>query len=146
MKVDVWWNRANFASESGNLISQHNWSGYLDRVVPIVVVVAEGVSEVENGFFRNIGLVFCDVEMGWLDWSLSHSVRDQEEVELTVDNFSLLNEALVHICTSRWVANAITIVAEESLADAFVDDNKSNLRGLNSMFSVESVLFGDDFV
>jgi len=73
-------------------------------------------------------------------------VRDQEEVELTVDNFSLLNEALVHICTSRWVANAITIVAEESLADAFVDDNKSNLRGLNSMFSVESVLFGDDFV
>jgi len=73
-------------------------------------------------------------------------VRDQEEVELTVDNFSLLNEALVHICTSRWVANAITIVAEESLADAFVNDNKSNLRGLNSMFSVESVLFGDDFV
>lgn len=73
-------------------------------------------------------------------------MRDQEEVELTVDNFSLLNEALVHICTSRWVANAITIVAEESLADAFVDDNKSNLRGLNSMFSVESVLFGDDFV
>lgn len=73
-------------------------------------------------------------------------MRDQEEVELTVDNFSLLNEALVHICTSRWVANAIAIVAEESLTNAFVYYNKSNLRGLNSMFGIKSVLFSDNFV
>lgn len=146
MKVDVWWNRANFASEAGYLISQHYWSGYLNRVVPIVVVVAKGVGKIENGFFRNIGLVFSDVEVGWLNWSLSHSVRDQEEVELTVDNFSLLNEALVHISTSRWVAYSITIVAEESLANTFVNNNKSNLRGFNSMFCIKSILFGDDFV
>ena len=73
-------------------------------------------------------------------------MRDQEEVELTVDNFSLLNEALVNICTSRWVANSIAIVAEESGTYAFVNNNKSNLRSLNSMFGIESVLFGDNFV
>lgn len=84
--------------------------------------------------------------MGWLYRTLSHSVRDQEEVELTVDNFSLLDEALVHISTCRWVANAIAIITEESLANAFVNNNKSNLRGLNSMFGIESVLFGYDFV
>lgn len=66
MKVDVRWYGTNFASETGNLISQHNWSGDLDRVVPIVIVVAEGVGEVENGFFRNIRLIFSDVEVGWL--------------------------------------------------------------------------------
>lgn len=73
-------------------------------------------------------------------------MRDQEKVKLTVDNFSLLNEALVHISSSRWVANAVAIVAEESLANAFIYNNKSNLRGFNSMFGIESVLFGDNFV
>lgn len=73
-------------------------------------------------------------------------MRDQEEVELTINNFSLLDEALVHICTSRWVAYAIAIVTEESLTNAFIYNNKSNLGCLDSMFGIESVLFGDDFV
>jgi len=38
--------RANFTAEASDLVSQHAWSGDLDGVVPIVVIVTKRISEV----------------------------------------------------------------------------------------------------
>ena len=54
MKVDVGRNGAYFRSESGNLVCKHAGSWGLDRVVPVVVVVAQSVGEVQDGHLADV--------------------------------------------------------------------------------------------
>ena len=147
---------ANFWTEASDLVGQHAWSGDLNGVVPIVVIVTKRISEVKNRHLRDLGRVLGHIEVSGLDWALGHRVRNEEEVKLPVDNFRLLNKAVVDVGTLRWVVNEVWTVVllgllEESLADSLVHDDKSNLRSflLRLFFDIvatKSVLKGHDLV
>ena len=72
MEVDVGRNCADFRSETGNLVGEHARSGGLDRIVPVVVVVAQSVREVQDCHLADVRRVFSDVEMSRLHTSLRH--------------------------------------------------------------------------
>ncbi len=72
MKVDVGRNCTNFGSESGNLVCKHAGSWGLDRVIPIVVVVAQSVSKVQDCHLADVRRVFSDIEVCRLDTALCH--------------------------------------------------------------------------
>ena len=46
MEVHIAGDGADFRTEAGNLVCEHAGRGDLDGIVPVVVVVAEGVREV----------------------------------------------------------------------------------------------------
>jgi len=87
VQIDVGRNGSDFAAESGNLVGEHARRRNLDRVVPVVIVVAKRVREVEDRHLRDLGGVLRHVEVSWLDGSLGHRVRNKEEVELAIDDF-----------------------------------------------------------
>ena len=66
--------------------------------------------------------------MGWLNSSLGNWMGDQEEIEGTVNDLWLLNEAIVDVGTlwrigdTRWCSHL-----EESLSYSFVHDNEGVL-------------------
>lgn len=156
MQVYIARDRSNFAAESGNLVGQHAGSRNLDRIVPIVVVVAQCVGEVQDGHLTDVGRIFSHVEMGRLNTALGHAVGHQEEVELAIHHLALLHEALVDVSTLRRVvdeslAGAGLGLLEESLANALINDNKRDLRalhvsGVHTLRSEYVILFGDDLV
>lgn len=86
MQVDIAGDGAHFGAESGNFVGEHARGRDLDRVVPIVVVVAERVREVQDSHLRDLRRVLSDVEMSRLDRSLGDGVGNEEEVKLAVDN------------------------------------------------------------
>ena len=57
-------------------------------------------------------------------------MRDQEEVELAINDLGLLDEAGIHICALRRIEDHALLVAliwcllEESLADSLVDNDE----------------------
>ena len=51
VKVYIAGNGSDLGSEASNLVGEHARRRNLDRIVPVVVVVAEGVSKVENRHF-----------------------------------------------------------------------------------------------
>jgi len=152
VQVHVRRDGADFRPEARDLVRKHARGRDLDGIVPVVVVVAQGVGEVQDSHLGDTRRVLGHVEMGRLDGTLSDGVRHQEEIELAVDNFGLLNEASVDVGTLRRVVNeGLPVVAwrllEESLAHALVDDDESDLGMLLGRFvSVTSVLHGYDAV
>jgi len=66
VQIYVAGDRAYFGTESSDLVGQHAGGGDLDCVVPVVVVVAKGVSEVQDCHLADVGRVFSDVEVGRL--------------------------------------------------------------------------------
>lgn len=54
MEIHVGWNVTDLTAVDGNLVCQHAWSWNLDRVSPVVVVVAEGISEVQDRILGNL--------------------------------------------------------------------------------------------
>jgi hypothetical protein len=147
MKVHVVWDVSNFTSVNSNLIGKHARCWDFDRISPVVVVVAERISEIQNSVLGNLGSVGGDVEVSWFDGSLSNRVWHKEEIEDTINNFRLLNEPLVNIRSLRWVSNRlISAHLEESLPDSFVH-NDEGVLGENWFFVVfESVFLQNNFV
>lgn len=136
MQINVGGNGSDFGAEACDLVSEHAWGGNLDGVIPVVVVVAKSVCEVENSHLADLGVIFSHVEMSRLHTTLSHRVGHQEEVKSTIDHFALLHEALVNVGALRWVINeSLAIVAlgllEEALAHALVDDDERNFGPLH---------------
>ena len=88
--------------------------------------------------------------MGWLDSTLGYTVRNQEEIELAVNNFRLFNETLVDVGTLRWVLNVVVVChVEESLSHSLVNNDQSVLwkNGFLDFFSVyKGVFLGDNLV
>ena len=72
MKVDVGRNGAYFRSETSDLVSEHARSRGLDRIVPVVVVVAQSVREVQDCHLADVRRVFGDVEVSRLHTTLRH--------------------------------------------------------------------------
>jgi len=87
VQVHVRWNCANLRPEASNLVCKHAWGRDLDGIVPVVVVVAQGVREVQDSHLRDVGRVLGHVKVSWLDGTLRNRVWHQEEIELTVDDF-----------------------------------------------------------
>jgi len=86
VQVDIAGDGAHFGAESGNFVGEHARGGDLDRVVPVVVVVAQRVREVQDRHLGDLGRVLSDVEMSRLDRSLGDGVGHEEEVKLSVDD------------------------------------------------------------
>lgn len=152
MQVYVRGDRAHFRAEPCNLVRKHAGGRRLDRVVPVVVVVAESVSEVQDRHLRDVRRVFCHVEMRRFNTALSHTMWYQEEVEPSINHFRLLYEALVHIGTLGWVVDEglpiLLSLLEESLANTLVDNNQSDLGCGQLLLGVlvVAVLLVDDLV
>ena len=49
VEVNIRWNVTDLATINGDLVSQHAGCGNLNRIWPVVIVVAEGICEVQNG-------------------------------------------------------------------------------------------------
>lgn len=129
MQVNIARNGANFGAEASNLVSKHAGSRNLNGIVPVVIVVAQSVGEIQNGHLADIARIFGHVEMSRLDRTLCHGVRNKEEIKFAVNNFTLLNETLVHICTLRRIVNEglvllVLCLLEETLAHALIYNNQ----------------------
>lgn len=175
MEVDVGRDIADLRAVDRDLVGEHARRRDLDRVRPVVVVVAERVGEVEDRVLGDLGVVLRHVEVGRLDGALSNGMRDEEEVELAVDDLGLLDEAVVDVGALRRVGDVLATVAaaaavvvtasaaiaavvlllvldlEEPLSDALVDDDEGGLRQLGCLLLLravraESVLLADDLV
>ena len=75
MKIDVSGNVSDFTAINSNLVCQHTRSWDLDGVSPVVIVIAKSIRKVENCFFGCVRSVGGNIEMGWLDCSLSNGMR-----------------------------------------------------------------------
>jgi hypothetical protein len=131
VKVYVWWDCANFRPESGDLVCKHARRRSLDGVIPVVVVVTQRISEVQDSHLADVRRVFSYVEVGRLDTALSHWMRNKEEIELAVNDLRLFYEALIDVgALGRIVDKLLAVVhglLEESLADSLIYNNKSDL-------------------
>jgi hypothetical protein len=87
MEVNIRWNVTDLAAVDSDLVCKHARGRNLDRVRPVVVVVAEGIGEVKDSILRDLRRVLCDVEVSGLHGTLGYSVRHEEEVETTLNNF-----------------------------------------------------------
>lgn len=136
MQVDVGGNGSDFGAEAGNLVGEHAGSRNLNRVVPVIVVVAKSVCEVENGHFADQCVILRDIEMGWLDTTLRDGVRHEEEIKPAINDFTLLHEALINVRALRRIVNerlptVVLRLLEESLPHALVDDNERDFGPLH---------------
>lgn len=132
MEVHIAGDGAYFGAEAGDLVSQHARCWDLDRIVPIVVIVAQSVRKVQNSHFGNIAGVLSNVEMCGLDRALCNGVRHQEEIKSSIDDFALLNEALIDVGTLRRVVNeglvlCVLRLLEEALAHTLVHNDQRDL-------------------
>lgn len=144
MQVDIIRNVTDFTSIYGDLVSQHAWSGYLNGVGPVVIIVAESISKVQNRFLRNVGSVFCNIKVSRFHSTLGDRVRHEIEIELSVNDFGVLNEGLIDIGALRWVGNALSLFLEKSLSDSLVHDNQGNIRHSElALWSTVNTIFFD---
>ena len=86
MEVDVAGDGSDLGAEAGDLVGKHARRRDLDRVIPVVVVVAEGVGEVEDGHLADLRRVLSHIEVGRLDGALRDRVRHEEEVKLALND------------------------------------------------------------
>jgi hypothetical protein len=145
LQVQVLRDVTDLSSVHSDLVSKHTRCGDLDSVSPIVIVVTEGIGEVEDSVFGEEGCVFCDVEMSRFSSSLCDGMGDQEEVEFSINNFSLFNEPGINISSLRRIDNVSSSDLEESLSDSLVDENESDLRGFGHSWW-EIVLLSNDLL
>ena len=54
MEVHIAGDSAYFGAEASNLVCKHAWGWDLDGIVPVVVVVAEGVGEVKDSHLGDL--------------------------------------------------------------------------------------------
>jgi len=153
VQVHVRGDRAHLRAEARNLVRQHAWGWGLDRVVPVVVVVAKRVGKVENGHLADVARILGHVEVGWFHTALGHGVRHKEEVEATVNHLRLFNEALVNIGALGWVVNeglsVLVRLLEEALAHSLVHDDQGDLGWLELVLLLvlgKAVLILNDLV
>ena len=70
-------------------------------------------------------------------------MRHQEEIEGSIDDFGLLNEAVINVGTLWWVGNGgVHSLLEESLSNTLVDDD----QGMLWMFLIFAILSLDNLV
>ena len=86
MEVDVAGDSSDLGAEACDLVRKHARRRDLDRVIPVVVVVAEGVGEVEDGHLADLRRVLSHIEVGRLDGALRDRVRHEEEVKLALND------------------------------------------------------------
>lgn len=92
-EINILGDGTNFSSVDGDSVSEHAWSWDLDGIVPIGVVVAESVGEVEDGLLGQIGRILSNVEVSGLSGSLGDIVGDNEEIEAAILDLGLFDEA-----------------------------------------------------
>ena len=152
MEIHIAGDCADLRTEASDLVCKHAGCWNLDRIVPVVVVVAEGVCEVQDGHLTDLRRVLSNVEMRRLDGALSHRVRHKEEIKLAIDDLRLLNEACVDVGTLRRVVNEVLSIVtsrllEESLTHSLVHNDQSDVGVLlGGRLRVASVLHRDDAV
>ena len=87
-----------------------------------------------------------------LDTTLCDGVRYEEEVELSIDDLRLLDEASVNVGALRWVIYPIlavraTRLLEEALTHTLVNNDERDIgRSLGRCLVITTVLHGHDTV
>ena len=71
VQVNIRGNVTDLAAIDSDLISKHARCRDLDRIRPVIVVVAEGIGKVQNGIFGYERCILCNIEMSWLNCTLS---------------------------------------------------------------------------
>lgn len=127
VQVNIRGDVADLAAIDGDLVREHAGRGDLDRVGPVVVVVAQCVGEVEDGVLADSRGVLSHVEVRRLHCTLGHRVRHQEEVELAVDDLRLLYEAVVDVGALGRVVDLAVGLLEESLSYSLVHNDQGDL-------------------
>ena len=135
-----------------DLVSVLARSWYLDGTWPVGVNIAEAISQILKGSFRNVfGLIQAYKEMNWSNTSLSSLLRYQEEVKALIA-LAILDK----VCINDWpwlrvLNSAALTLNEHSLVDSFVDDHKWNwwwswylvIERSESCFKLRDLLFDD---
>lgn len=70
MEVNIRGNVSDLATIDCDLISQHAGCRNFNGIWPVVIVVAEGIGEVQNGILGDQGRVLCNIEMGGFNSTL----------------------------------------------------------------------------
>lgn len=145
MEIHIAGDGTDFGAEASDLVSEHARSRDLDGIVPIVVIVTKRIREVKNRHLRDLGRVLGHVEVRWLDRTLGHRVGHEEEVKLTINDFGLLDEAIIDVGTLWRVVDVVLAVVllsllEEPLANTLVHNNQSDLRRTLLLFFGDVVL------
>jgi len=89
--------------------------------------------------------------MGRLNRSLSNGMGDKEEIELSILDFTLLDEASIDVSTLRRVLDELITLGslsllEESLSNTLVDDDQGDLWRLDrSRLFILFLFFGRSF-
>jgi hypothetical protein len=152
VEIDVRRDVTDFAAVDGDLICKHAGGGDLDGIGPVVIVVAQSVGEVEDGFLGDHRSILGYIEVSGLDCTLGHAVGDKEEIELAVNDLRLLDETVVNICALGRVEDLSlrrsegACLFEESLADSLVDDDKGHVRKRSSVLALGVVLVSQNLL
>ena len=131
VEVNIWGNIADLTTVDGDLVGEHAWCWNLNGIRPIVVVVAQSIGEVQNGILGYQRSILSNIEVSWLHSTLSDGMGNEEEIKLAVDNFWLLNEAVINIGSLRWIEDLSLSIAgtagllKESLAHTLVNNDES---------------------
>lgn len=139
VEVHIAGDRANLRTEASNLVCKHAGRWNLYSVVPVVVVVAQGIREVQDGHLADLRGVLRDVEMRRFDRTLRDGVWHEEEVKFAIDNLRLLDKASINVSSLRRVVNVgifgvrVRGLLEESLANTLVHDDKRDVRWILSL-------------
>lgn len=144
VKVDVGGDVSNLTSIDGNLVSQHARGRNLDWIGPVVIVVAQGISEVKDCILRNQWSILSHIEVSRLYGTLGHIVRHKEKVEFTINYFGLLNKTLINVSAWRRVQDLRASFFEESLSDSFIHDDEGDLRSSLIIISLKAIFISDN--
>ena len=86
--------------------------------------------------------------MSWFDCTLSHRMRNKEEIKSTIDNLGLFNKPIVNICSLWWVGDGSVRVGhlEESLSYSLVHNNESVLWMLLILICIKTILLSNNLL
>ena len=115
--------------ELGNLVCVLYWCRHLDRSCPVEIVVTQGISQLVDVSTLQTRVVLWHVEMRGQHTTLSASCWRHKKVKPWWLFAVVLAQLLVNNTTRWWVAHVTSrVLYEESLRDALIHNNNSNLR------------------
>ena len=115
----------------GNLVSVHAWRRNFDRSFPVVVHMAEFICKLVKNFLRNVAVILSDKIVYRINTSLSNILAGNKKVVgVTKFLLCLVDNIFADDSSTVWIFKliALNIEIDKSMIDAFIDNNKSDLR------------------
>ncbi len=127
----------NVLEELSNLVRVLARSRNFDGACPVEIEVTQCECQVLDLTFGQWGVVLRDVKVDWQNTTLVGCCGGKEEVKLLL-GIVAFNELLVNKTAWRWVRQiSIAVIHKESLGDAFVYNDDSDLGRLQCFVLVD---------